>query len=299
MSYKVQFVDDETFNSLPGHNMEEKVGVAYPNEGIAYARRTGIGVLDAFTALHELEHLEGEDHDEHYDSENQCYYKGFGDVIKTIAPIALSFALPALAPALGGAFSTLGSGIQGIAGNFGLGNIFGSVGSALGGATRAIATPLGLAGKGAAPSTASTTNSLTGSLTSKIGGNPLASSPSTIFAGSKAPGIGAAIGSGVSSLAKTGAKAAGGQLTQNAAGSLFGGGSPLDGFQSPSLGSDTPSISAPSGPNVIPGASGEGSQGGPGGSPGSIGGGSVSKIKQYLANRDDSGGDLGIGGGNY
>ena len=52
-------------------------------------------------------------------------------------------------------------------------------------------------------------------------------------------------------------------------------------------------------PNIVPGGSGAGSQGGPGGAPGSIGGGQVSKIKQYLASRDQGQSqDFGLGG-NY
>jgi len=280
----VEFVDDETFNSLPGHNMEEKVGVAYPEQGIAYARRTGVSVLDAFTALHELEHLEGKDHDEHYDAENQCYYKGFGDVVRTVAPIALSF-IPGVGTALGGALSTIGRGVQGIAGNFGLGNVFGQIGNAVGGA-------LGVGG--GSPAIGATTER-TANLGVEAGfgnfgrANQIANS---ISGAGAASGVGSAIGGA--------AKQAGGTLATNAASSLFSPRSPLSDFRPSSLGSDNPSISAPPSPNIIPGSSGEGSQGGPGGAPGSIGGGQVSKIKQYLAQRDQDQSQIGgFGGGNY
>lgn len=322
--YQVQFVDDETFNNLPGNNMEEKVGVAYPNLGVAYARRTGVSALDAFTALHELEHLEGATHDEHYDSENHCYYKGFGDVLRTVAPIALSFLVPAIAPALGGGLSALGRGVQGIAGNFGLGNIFGQVGNAIGGAGNSVAGALGIGGGGGGSGAASSSanrsllesSASPGNFASRardassIGSLPYSGigvyggleEAGQLPAGSTAARYSSTI-STKPNVIQTGrnslANSFGGNVAQNAAGSLFGQPSGLEAFQLPSQGSSTPSISTPSGPNVIAGSSGEGSQGGPGGAPGSVGGGSVSKIKQYLANRD-SGGNQGIGlGGNF
>lgn len=86
MSYKVQFLNDDEFERLPAQNIQNKVGVAYPESGEAYVRRTGIPVVDAFTLAHELEHLDGDSLGEHYDSKNQCYYKDTGQWLQTAAP---------------------------------------------------------------------------------------------------------------------------------------------------------------------------------------------------------------------
>lgn len=102
--YQIKIVSDQEFEALPGKNMEGKVGVAYPHKQEAYIRQSGVGTLDAFNIAHELEHLDGKSLGERYDSENGCYYKGFGDVLSTIVPMALSF-IPGAGPALGMAAS--------------------------------------------------------------------------------------------------------------------------------------------------------------------------------------------------
>lgn len=106
MSYKIQFLNDEEFNQLPGQYMDTKLGVAYPESGEAYVRQTGIKAVDLFNLAHELEHLEGKDLDEHYDAENKCYYKDFGQTLQTVAP-ALSF-IPGIGP-----IAAAGAGIGG------------------------------------------------------------------------------------------------------------------------------------------------------------------------------------------
>lgn len=119
-------------------------------------------------------------------------------------------------------------------------------------------------------------------------------------AGGSGPNVAAMGAAGAGNAFGSAAKEAGGSFATQGAQSIFGGDgeSPLEGFQmNPSEGSFEPFTS--SSPNVVAGASGSGSQGGAGGAPGSIGGGSVSKIKQYLSNRDE-GGNQGIGlGGNF
>lgn len=310
MSYKVQFLNDEQFEALPFREMHNKVGVADPSTQRAYVRKSGVQAMDVFNAMHELQHLEEQHKGEtsnHFDPEYGVYYKGFGDVIRTIAPIALPFVLgPILGPIM--------KGIGGIAGNFGLGNIFGNVGAGAGGyAANAgrIGAGMGLGlGSGTAAGSAGASAAGLGGLASagasKLGMLGPSGSASRAGAGQMiggqavhdtASGFG---GGGLGSSLSGAAKQAGGAIAQNAAGSLFGGQSPLEGFKPPSLGSDSPNTIAPSGGNVIPGASGEGSQGGPGAAPGSIGGGTASKLRRYLDERDNPSGignaGLGVGG---
>lgn len=111
MSYKIAFLNDEEFEKLPGKNMEDKIGVAYPKYGEAYVRKTGSNLVDVFTLAHELEHLQGETHDEHFDAENGCYYKkGFlGTFMKSVLPMVGSmFGGP-----IGGVAGTAASGLMG------------------------------------------------------------------------------------------------------------------------------------------------------------------------------------------
>lgn len=93
--YSLQFLDDEAFERLPASDIYNKVGVAYPERGEAYVRRSGMALADVFTAAHELEHLEGKSHGENYDKENKCYYKDAGQWIQTIGSIAAPFTGPA------------------------------------------------------------------------------------------------------------------------------------------------------------------------------------------------------------
>lgn len=99
MSYKVQFLDDDAFDKLPGNNMDTKVGVAYPEYGHAFVRKSGSNIVDTFTMAHELEHLTGNDLDEHYDHENKCYYKGFGEILTNLGTVIPG---PWQAPAIAG-----------------------------------------------------------------------------------------------------------------------------------------------------------------------------------------------------
>lgn len=99
MSYTVSFLNDEDFERLPGQDMGSKVGVAYPSARQAYVRKSGSKVVDVFSAMHELEHLEGSSRGERFDEENQCYYKGFADIMDPVSQIASFIPGPWQAPA--------------------------------------------------------------------------------------------------------------------------------------------------------------------------------------------------------
>jgi hypothetical protein len=100
MSYKVAFLNDQDFERLPGKDMDTKIGVAYPNYGEAYIRKSGSNIVDVFTLAHELEHLKGDALNEHFDSENGCYYKGFGDIMGPISNVASMIPGPWQMPAI-------------------------------------------------------------------------------------------------------------------------------------------------------------------------------------------------------
>ncbi len=106
MSYSIRFLNDRDFEKLPARDIESKIGVAYPETGEAFVRSSGVSIVDTFTAMHELEHLKGNDLDEHFDTENKCYYKDFGQTMQTLAP-ALGF-IPGVGPAL-----AIGAGVGG------------------------------------------------------------------------------------------------------------------------------------------------------------------------------------------
>ena len=83
MRYKAIFLDDNEFERLPYRDMWEKIGVADPKQGVAYARKSGLPILDAFNMMHELEHLEdGHEgvHADHYDKQHDVYYKSFSNL---------------------------------------------------------------------------------------------------------------------------------------------------------------------------------------------------------------------------
>lgn len=86
MSYRIAFLNDEEFEKLPGKDMHTKLGVAYPQYQEAYVRKSGSKLVDTFSMAHELEHLSGNDLNEHFDAENKCYYKDTGQWMQTAAP---------------------------------------------------------------------------------------------------------------------------------------------------------------------------------------------------------------------
>lgn len=105
--YQVNVLSNEEFDALPYPEMNTSLGVADPKTKTAYVRYTGLDVLDSHLINHELEHLiegHGGEHSNHY--RNGVYYKGFGEVLQSIAP-ALSF-IPGVGPA-----ASIGAGVGG------------------------------------------------------------------------------------------------------------------------------------------------------------------------------------------
>jgi len=214
MSYRVAFLDDKEFEQLPGKNMEDKIGVAYPKLGEAYVRKTGSNLVDVFTLSHELEHLQGATHDEHYDEENECYYKG--GFMQALLPVlaGASFLIPGVGPAIGGAMSSMMGGLGGAAS--GLGGLFsgalGSVpgiGGALSGAASSIGSGIGsvASGLGSAASGAGTSFANAGRATQGalgmgggVGGGSSALNsfgvPSVASGGEQAASLGGQLGAG-------------------------------------------------------------------------------------------------------
>lgn len=124
MSYKIQFLNDEEFESLPGKDMYSKVGVAYPEIGQAFVRKSGAKVVDVFSAMHELEHLEGNSLDEHFDQENRCYYKSMGDWLGPIGTIAGSIFGGPAGGSIGGMLGGAGGSLFGGGKSSGMANVY-------------------------------------------------------------------------------------------------------------------------------------------------------------------------------
>ena len=91
MSYTVKFLDSESFDKLPYSKSYDSLGVADQKTGIAYVRDTQ-SPMDVFTAMHELEHLRGDDLEEHATvGEPGVYYKDFGQMFQNVAPAVGGF----------------------------------------------------------------------------------------------------------------------------------------------------------------------------------------------------------------
>ena len=83
MKYKLEFLDDQAFDSLPYKDVHTSLGLADSNTRTAYVRRTGINAIDLFTAAHELEHLEEGRHgaDSHHEKyADGVYYKDLMEI---------------------------------------------------------------------------------------------------------------------------------------------------------------------------------------------------------------------------
>ena len=108
--YTVKFLDNESFDRLPYNRVQTSVGVADRNSGIAYVRDTA-SPMDVFTAFHEIEHLKGDDLDEHASpGEDGVFYKDFGQILQSAAPImpfipGLGIGGAAIATGVGGKMS--------------------------------------------------------------------------------------------------------------------------------------------------------------------------------------------------
>ena len=134
--YTLKFLDSDSFDKLPYSGAIEALGVADQSAGIAYVRDNQ-NPLDVFTAIHELEHLKGDDLDEHATpGEPGVYYKKAKDwILPAIA--AASFLIPGVGPAIGGALGSVGAAGGGALTSLGLGGIasgLAPIGSALSGA---------------------------------------------------------------------------------------------------------------------------------------------------------------------
>lgn len=100
--YEIKILSDKEFEALPYPELEMSLGVADPKTGTAYVRYTHSDELNKYLIEHELEHLiegSGGEHSEHY--RNGVYYKGFGNILQSVAPI-LSF-IPGIGPIAGAA----------------------------------------------------------------------------------------------------------------------------------------------------------------------------------------------------
>jgi hypothetical protein len=298
MSYKVQFLDDTEFEALPFRDMHDKVGVAHRESQTAYVRSTGIPTLDLFNAMHELEHIEdGQDgvHADHYDPDYDVYYKKFKDVMKTALPIVASFLLPALAPALGGAFGAIGSGFSGALSGISpaLGGAARSIGGAIGSVGSAAGKVMGVGGSGGASAQAAADKTLLQSSLGPTGLGRLRTATPAVGGGMKfgtmAPTV-LKTGAGIGGAIGDAAKSMGQSAAQSAVGNMFGGSSVMESFNvddmDPSLGSFNPSTQ--SNANVIPGSEGEGLGQGPAGAPGGVSGGVVNKLKAFINQQNES-----------
>ena len=118
MKYELVFLDDQEFEALPYLDTHTSLGLADTKAGKAYVRSTGVNAVDAFTALHELEHLEGETLGEYDRHGNGVYYKDFGSALGGAAN-SIGSAMGGAAKSIGGAASSVGSGISNMAGSLG------------------------------------------------------------------------------------------------------------------------------------------------------------------------------------
>ena len=99
--YNVQFLDDKDFESLPYKDVDVALGLADSKTGQAYVRRTGVDVMDVFTAMHELEHLEEGEHGAHADHQ---YHK---DGVYYKLPFLMPLLTTGLSSLIGGGISKL------------------------------------------------------------------------------------------------------------------------------------------------------------------------------------------------
>ena len=140
--YKIEILDSESFDKLPYKKTKESLGIALPEKGLAYIRKTGDKAEDFDTFLHELEELElAESWHEEIENGVPVRYKSFwkkvGDIFKNyIAPIALAL-IPGVGPVLSGIYtginsyqttgnlgsSILAGGIAGVGGMLGQSNV--------------------------------------------------------------------------------------------------------------------------------------------------------------------------------
>lgn len=111
--YRVQFLNNEKFETLPAKDIHTKLGVYYPETEEVFVRDTGVPVLDVFTALHEVQHAHGDSLGEHFDAENKCYYKDFGNALGLVGSVLGNAIMPGAGTAIGGGLGSLGASMFG------------------------------------------------------------------------------------------------------------------------------------------------------------------------------------------
>lgn len=121
MRYKINFLDNEEFEALPYKDVETSLGLADSKKSEAYVRKTGLNILDVYTAMHELEHLEeGQEgelaHHEKYG--DGVYYKGFSDAFSGIGQ-SVGGALGNIAGAAQNVGQSIGQGVGNVLSSFG------------------------------------------------------------------------------------------------------------------------------------------------------------------------------------
>jgi len=154
MSYEAKFLSDKEFDALPYPETDVSLGIADPETRMAYVRRSGVPVVDAFRLAHELEHLDEDGqgiYSDHF--KHGVYYKQNSWIAPVLGGLAAVFA-PAVLPALfgGGAGAALPAGaLMGPGAGF-QGMIPGAMGSAI---TPQFGSAIVGAGVGSAASAAS------------------------------------------------------------------------------------------------------------------------------------------------
>ena len=147
-------LSDREFEMLPAQDVEDKIGMYYPETDEVIVRDTGNDVLDIFTALHEMQHASGDTLGEHFDSVNKCYYKskGMSTMLKIGLPIAAGIFAPMLIPGLG-AMGGAGLGIGHSLGGAAASGAATSLGASAGGSAIGAGLAKTLVGEGAKSAT--------------------------------------------------------------------------------------------------------------------------------------------------
>ena len=107
---QIKLVSEKEFEALPAQDVQDKLGMYYPETDEIYVRDTGVPIMDVFTAIHEMQHASGETLGEHYDPINKCYYKKSNAFFQVALPLAAGLFAPMLLPGLGAAGAGLGIG---------------------------------------------------------------------------------------------------------------------------------------------------------------------------------------------
>lgn len=229
--YEVQFIDSNSFDQLPYKGATEALGLCDKSSKQVFVRDTGNQTMDIFSVAHELEHLEGNDMDEHEDpDEPGVYYKKASSWILP-AIIGASFLIPGVGPAVSGALSSVGGGISGALGAIpGVGGALSGAAQSIGGAAGSL---LGIGGTGQAGSAAADRALLQGSASPAPFVSRVRSASAPFGSGGQTAALGAGAGAGAAAMSGFGKSAAsqvGTTLASNAASSFMSPRSPMSEF---------------------------------------------------------------------